>query len=100
MNGLFASSLTEEMNGRVLKLLMPRIRWGTKLIAIHKQANHRIVHEDRFRETNSFSCQPLEPRTQRQLFAFNLLRRDFADGMGGSRKVAVRDSCRIGIKVH
>jgi hypothetical protein len=27
-----------------------------KLVTIYKEANYRIVHEDRFRETNGFAC--------------------------------------------
>jgi hypothetical protein len=30
------------------------------------------MHEDRFRETNGFPCQPLDPRPQRQMFTFDL----------------------------
>jgi carboxylesterase type B len=27
-----------------------------ELVAVHKESNHRIMHEDRFGETNSSSC--------------------------------------------
>jgi len=33
-----------------------KLDWRPELVAIHKEANHRIMHEDRFGETNSFSC--------------------------------------------
>ena len=31
--------------GRVLKLLITGFYWSAKLIAIHKEANHGVVHE-------------------------------------------------------
>ena len=58
------------------------------------------MRKDGFRETNCFSCQPLDPRPQRQMFAFDLLGVDFADGMGSCWQMTSIDSGSIGIKVH
>ena len=58
------------------------------------------MHKDGLRETNCFSCQPLDPRPPRQMFAFDLLGVDFADGMGSCGQMTSIDSGSIGIKVH
>ena len=36
--------------------------WNAKFIAIHKESNHGVVHEDGLGETNSFARQALESR--------------------------------------
>ena len=71
-----------------------------KLIAIDKEPNHGVMHEDGFGETNCSSCQPLDPCPQREMFTFDLLRVEFADGMGRGRQVPLIDACRIGIKMY
>ena len=73
---------------------------GPKFIAIHKKANHGVMHEHRFGETNSFSRQALDPRAQCQMFAFNLLGMDFAHSVGSGGEVTGVDSGRIRVEVH
>jgi hypothetical protein len=58
------------------------------------------MHEHGLRETNSFARESLDTSAQGQMFSFDLLRVEFADGVGRGREVAVIDSCRIGVKVH
>ena len=70
-----------------------------KLIAIDKEANHGVMHEHGLGETDCFAGESLEPCAQRQMFAFDLLRVDFADAVGRSGEVTVIDPCRIGIKM-
>ena len=41
----------------------------------------------------------LEAGVQRERFAFNLLRVEFADGVSRSQQVTVVDSSRVGIKL-
>ena len=57
------------------------------------------MHEDGFGATKSFACQAFAARTQRQRFAFNLLRVEFPDGVSSSRQVTAVDSGRIGVEV-
>ena len=57
------------------------------------------MHEDGLRETNCFARQALAAGAQREMFAFNLLRVDFTDGVSGSRQGTIVDASRIGIKV-
>jgi hypothetical protein len=57
------------------------------------------VQEDGLRETNGFARQALDSGAQREMFAVNLLRVDFAYGVSSRWKVTVVDSGRIGIKV-
>jgi len=36
--------------------------WSAELVAIHKETNYCVVHEDRLGETNGFARQALDPR--------------------------------------
>ena len=45
-----------------------------KLIAIDEEANHQIVHGDRFGKANSAAHQPFNPGPQIDVLAFDFLR--------------------------
>jgi len=57
------------------------------------------MHEHRFRETDCFAREPLEASAQGELFALDLLRLHFADGVGGGGEVTVVYPRRVGVKV-
>src|SRR5262245_13961644 len=57
------------------------------------------MHDHGFGETNCSACQALEPCPQCQMFAFDLLRVNFAHCMGGSEEMALIDASGIGIEV-
>ena len=57
------------------------------------------MHENRFRETNSFARQPFDARAQREMFALNLLGVELTDRVGGGGKRAVVDSSGIRVEV-
>jgi hypothetical protein len=80
-------------------LLLGELDGSAELITIHKEANHRIMHEHGCGETNGFVSQPLDPCSQCQMFAFDLLRVDFADGVGRSGKMALIDARCIRVAV-
>ena len=42
-----------------------------KLIAIDEEANHQIVHGDRFRKANGATYKPFNPGSQIDVFAFD-----------------------------
>jgi hypothetical protein len=73
--------------------------WRPKFVAIHEEANHRVVHEHGLGETNGFAGQAFEARTERQMFAFDLLGVDFADGMSSGGKMTVINPGGIGVKM-
>ena len=52
-----------------------------ELVAVHTQSDDGIVQEDGFRETHGFAGSALDPRPQREGFAFDLLGVGFATGM-------------------
>jgi hypothetical protein len=45
-----------------------------KLIAIDEEANHQIVHGDRFGKANGAAHQPFDPGPQIDVLAFDFLR--------------------------
>ena len=45
-----------------------------KLIAIDEEANHQIVHGDRFRKANGTTYKPFHPGPQIDVLAFDFLR--------------------------
>jgi hypothetical protein len=45
-----------------------------KLIAIDEEANHQIVHGDRFRKANGTTDKPFNPGPQIEVLAFDFLR--------------------------
>jgi L-serine/L-threonine ammonia-lyase len=49
----------DDHRGSVLELLLDEV---AKFIAIHKEANHRVVHQHRLREANRLTSQALESR--------------------------------------
>ena len=54
--------------------ISPILDIRSKLKAVDEQADDEIVHRDGLRETNRLAHQALDPRAQRQMFAFQLLR--------------------------
>jgi hypothetical protein len=76
-----------------------RLDRSTKLIAIDKEAHPTVRHEHGFGETRSFAREALAPRASRQIFAFDLLRVEFAPSLGRGGEVTGIDSRRIGVKV-
>ena len=52
-----------------------------ELVAVHTQSDDGIVHDDGLRETHGFAGSALDPRPQREGFAFDLLAVGFATGM-------------------
>ena len=98
----FLNMLDRDVEIGLCSQIVDRVKldWRPKLVAIHNETDHRVMQEHGFGETNWFACQSLDPGPQRQMFAFDLLRVAFADGMGRSRQVPLIDSGSIGIKVH
>lgn len=47
--------------GSVLDLCMGLSYSPPKFIAVDEQANHRVMHQDRFRKANGFARQPFDP---------------------------------------
>ena len=57
------------------------------------------MHEDRFGKTNGSPCQALDPCPQREMFAFDLLRVGFANGMGSRGEMPLIDPRPIRVEV-
>src|SRR5262249_30260638 len=70
-----------------------------KLIPIHKEANHGVVHQHRLRKANRLTSQPLDASTQRQMFALDLLRLALTHRVVDCGEVPFVDASAIGIKV-
>jgi len=71
---------------------------SAKFVVIHKEANNRIRHEPRLRETACLTRKPLDPRTQGQMVTFALVCIGFANGVGGGEGTVVAPR-RVGIEV-
>jgi hypothetical protein len=54
--------------------ISPILSIRSKLTAVDEQADDEIGHLEGLRETNRLAHQALDPRAQRQMFAFQLLR--------------------------
>ncbi len=72
----------------------------SKLIAIDKQANDKIMHNNRAGKTDSLSCQAFDTRPEGEVFAFDLLRLLFPNGMCAWIEMAAISPPAIRIKVR
>lgn len=86
--------------GSVLKVEMAILHHPPKGIAVHKQADHEVVHLRRFREANGLANQTFDACPQRQMFALDFLRVAFAGGVLFRVKMTRVRPSRIGIIVR
>jgi hypothetical protein len=69
-----------------------------KLIAIDKKTDDEIVHPGGFRQANSFSHYAFDPGAEREMFAFQLLRRVFSSFMQLGSHMSLVRSPAIGVQ--
>ena len=72
----------------------------SKLIAIDKQANDKVIHNNRAGKTDSLSCQAFDTRPEGEVFAFDLLRLLFPNSMCAWIEMAAIGSPPVCIKVR
>ena len=83
---------------RCFRSVDPVLNCDPKLVAIHEETNHEIVHGRRFGEANGAARQTLNPGPQIDVFALDGLHVLFADGVLRRIEIALVGASPIRVK--
>jgi hypothetical protein len=84
--------------GRCFRSVDPSSDGYSKFVAVDEETQHEIMHRGRFGKTDRTTHEPLDPRPQIDVLAFDLLRMSFANRVLRGIEMTLIGAPSIGIE--